>query len=108
MTLDLQITAQSKRAHKTRLAVIDTDIHNFDVYDDPVFNQIFTDYLAPEWREYHKNVSGCGDITAAATRAPNRMLPAPTLGRRAGVLLELTWISCASNCWMPGIWTTAF
>lgn len=91
MTLDLEITAQSKSAEKTRLAVIDTDIHNFDVYEDPVFNQILTDYLAPEWREYHKMIGMRGHLGSAYPRAqPNaaRADAWPPSGRPPGTDLE--------------------
>ena len=91
MTLDLEITAQSKSAHKTRLAVIDTDIHNFDVYDDPVFNRVFTDYLAPEWQEYHKMIGLRGHYGGGYPRAqPNaaRTDAWPPSGRPPGTDLD--------------------
>ncbi len=72
MTMDLELAAASARTGKTGLAVIDTDIHNFDVYDDPVFNQVFLDYLPPAWREYHKTIGMRGHYGGGYPRAqPN-------------------------------------
>ena len=72
MTQELEITEQTKNDQQTRLAVIDTDIHNFDAYDDPLFNQIFTDYLAPEWQEHHRMIGLRGHSGGSYPRAqPN-------------------------------------
>ena len=81
MTLELEIAEQPQRAEKTKLAVIDTDIHNFDVYEDPLFNEIITNYLAPDWQEYHKMIGmrghyGGGYPRAPAQRCPHRCLAA--------------------------------
>ncbi len=54
MTPELETTSQPHVPQKTRLAIIDTDIHNFDVHNDPVFKQIITDYLSPQWQDYHR------------------------------------------------------
>lgn len=91
MTLDAETTAQRQAPQKTRLAVIDTDIHNFDVYDDPVFNQVFLDYLAPEWQDHHKMIGLRGQFGGAYPRAqPNaaRTDAWPPSGRPPGADLD--------------------
>ena len=91
MTLELEIAEQPQRAEKTKLAVIDTDIHNFDVYEDPVFNEVITNYLAQEWQEYHKMIGMRGHYGGGYPRAqPNaaRTDAWPPSGRPPGTDLE--------------------
>ena len=91
MTQNLEITEQPQIAEKTKLAVIDTDIHNFDVYDDPVFNQIISDYLAPEWRDYHEMIGMRGHYGVGYPRhQPNaaRTDAWPPSGRPPGTDLD--------------------
>ena len=76
---------------KAKLAVIDTDIHNFDVYEDPVFNEVITNYLAQEWQEYHKMIGMRGHYGGGYPRAqPNaaRTDAWPPSGRPPGTDLE--------------------
>ena len=91
MTLQLDVTEKPQSPAKTRLAIIDTDIHNYDVYDDPVFNDIITNYLATEWQEYHKMLGMRGHYGGGYPRAqPNaaRTDAWPPSGRPPGTDLD--------------------
>jgi len=91
MTLELELGARPATGAKTRLAVIDTDIHNFDVYDDPIFDQVFLNYLAPEWVDHHKMIGSRSYYGGAYPRAqPNaaRTDSWPPSGRPPGTDLD--------------------
>ena len=87
MTLEMEITARPAAAKQTDLAVIDTDIHNFDVYESPAFDQIITRYLTPEWREHHKMIGMRGHYGGGYPRAQRNAARAdswPPSGRPPG------------------------
>ncbi len=91
MTLEMEITARPAAAKRTDLAVIDTDIHNFDLYDSPVFDQIITRYLTPTWREHHRMIGMRGAYGGGYPRAqPNaaRADSWPPSGRPPGTDLD--------------------
>ena len=91
MTLELEVDTRPADNEKTRLAVIDTDIHNFDGYDDPIFDQIFQKYLAPDWLDHHRMIGLRSYYGGGYPRAqPNaaRTDSWPPSGRPPGTDLE--------------------
>lgn len=95
MTLDLRPGPQSAPTpdapQKERLAVIDCDIHNFDAYDSPLFDQIIRTYLADEWMPLHTTIGRRGRTGGGYPRAqPNaaRTDAWPPSGRPPGTDLD--------------------
>ncbi|MEZ4869703.1 MAG: amidohydrolase family protein [Caldilineaceae bacterium] len=68
MIAELQRVEEQEAKPAIRAPIIDCDIHNFDAYGQPAFNDIIVRYLAQKWQRHHALIGRRGHATGVYPR----------------------------------------
>lgn len=91
MIAELDVVKQTNPKPPDRTPIIDCDIHNFDAYGQPEFNDIIVRYLAKKWQRHHELIGRRGHATGTYPRGYRNAARAdawPPSGKPPGLDVE--------------------
>ncbi|MBV7340292.1 amidohydrolase [Chloroflexi bacterium TSY] len=68
MIAELDVLEQTTSKTQVHVSVIDCDIHNFDAYGQPEFNDIIVRYLEKKWQRHHEMIGRRGHASGSYPR----------------------------------------